>query len=260
MPAPLDSSQCGSGTWFSIKAALVLSVVAACGSVSATQDSGNGNGDGDGGGVTVTVAVQGGLDGPRRVDARWARLSGNVQRELRVGNIGDADGCPGYRRRVLMSDAELTMSAQLTLEFTDEGAPLQDADLDAFESQVGVRLPAEYRAFLKSHNGGRVEPRTLRMRPSSQIQYFVTIGPPIDAVYYWDMFKNTKRMPPEHIPIARCDGGDLLTMVTEGPTRGQIFYWDHEEEGDETYTYDNLYLVAASLDDLLAGLFDDELM
>ncbi len=150
------------------------------------------------------------------------------------------------------------MSAPMELEFSDEGAPVQDAELDAFESKVGVRFPAEYRAFLKSHNGGRVRPATLRAHPNGRIKSFVSIGPPVDATYYWQTFKIPKepRMPPEHIPIARCDGGNLLTLVIDGPTRGQIFYWDHEEEGGDTYTYDNLTLVAANLDDLLANLCD----
>jgi hypothetical protein len=42
--------------------------------------------------------------------------------------------------------------------------------------------------------------------------------------------------------------------VSDGAKRGQVFYWFHEEEGDETYTYDNLYFVANSLEELIAGL------
>lgn len=118
-----------------------------------------------------------------------------------------------------MSDAQPTMPAPMTLKLTDEGAPVQDGELDAFEIQVGIRLPAEYRAFLKSHNGGRVEPATLGAHPTAAIQYFVSIGPPIDA--------------------ARTD---LLLGSRGGRQR--------------TYTYDNLYFVAASLDDLLANLYD----
>jgi len=149
------------------------------------------------------------------------------------------------------------------MRFYEEGSSLQDVDLDAFEKQVGVCFPAEYRAFLLAHNGGGVEPCAFGEHPTGLIQYFLSIGPPIDAARCWDTFKNPEypRMPPEYIPIARCEGGDLLTMVIDGPKRGEIFYWDHEEEGDETYTYDNLTFVAASLDELLAGLhepdFDD---
>jgi hypothetical protein len=145
------------------------------------------------------------------------------------------------------------------LEFEDEGKPLQDADIDAFEKRVGVRFPSEYRAFLLAHNGGRVKPAVLGGFPRGEIQNFLSLGPPEDAAMTWSYFKipTEPRMPPEHIPIADCRGGDLLTMVIDGPKRGQIFYWDHEEEGNETYTYDNLYFVAASLDELFAGLYDD---
>lgn len=147
------------------------------------------------------------------------------------------------------------------LQFYEEGAPLQDEDLDAFENRVGVRFPAEYRAFLLAHNGGRVEPRTFGDEWDGTIQYFLSIGPPFDATYAWETFRHPDypRMPPEHIPIAYCEGGNLLTIVVEGPHRGQIFYWDHEEEGDETYTYDNLRFVATSLDELLASLREPSL-
>ncbi len=147
-------------------------------------------------------------------------------------------------------------------KFNDGGALLQDAELDAFEKQVGARLPQEYRTFLKAHNGGRVRPRKLRMEAGAYstglIQYFLSIGPPTFVERDWADLKDPAhlRMPPEHIPIAQCEGGDYLTLVTDGPKRGQIFYWDHEAEGDEVYTYDNLYFVAASLDDLLAKLYE----
>lgn len=142
------------------------------------------------------------------------------------------------------------------LTFFENGTQLTDAEIDAFEERVRVRLPAEYRAFLMSHNGGRVEPRTLHRHPTHQIQYFLSIGPPMDAAPCWDMYRNPEfpRMPPEHIPIAACEGGDLLTMIVDGPQRGQIFHWDHEEEGEDAYTYENLTLVAGSLDELLATL------
>lgn len=149
-----------------------------------------------------------------------------------------------------------------SLHFYDEGAPLDDAQLDTFEQQVRVRLPAEYRAFLMEHNGGRVRPRKLRMEAGAystgSVQYFLSVGPPTHVEQDWADLKDPAcpRMPPEHIPIAECEGGDYLTMVIDGPKRGQIFYWSHEEEGDETYTYDNLYFVAASLEDLLAGLYE----
>jgi hypothetical protein len=143
-----------------------------------------------------------------------------------------------------------------TPRFFEEGPPLRDADIDAFEQRVGVPLPPEYRAFLLVHNGGRVEPATLYAYPSAAIQYFLSIGGPIDASTCWDTFRNPAypRMPPEHFPIAECEGGDLLTMVFEGPERGHIYHWDHEEEGDDTFTYENLTVVATSLDELLAGL------
>jgi hypothetical protein len=41
--------------------------------------------------------------------------------------------------------------------------------------------------------------------------------------------------------------------VVAGEKCGQIYFWDHEAEMDEGEppTYDNLYLIADSIDDLL---------
>jgi hypothetical protein len=142
------------------------------------------------------------------------------------------------------------------LTFYEQGTPLGDADLDAFEARVATTLPDEYRRFLKLHNGGRVRPRSVRIEdgPSctASIQDFLSLT---SLEKTWATFKEEPyaRMPPEHIPIAICEGGDYLTLVAGGPMRGQILLWFHEEEGDETYTYDNLYFVASSLDELIAG-------
>jgi hypothetical protein len=148
----------------------------------------------------------------------------------------------------------------MALQFYEHGALLEDADLDQFEARVGVKLPPDYRRFLKEHNGGRVRPRRIPIQdgpfPTALIQYFLSINGPtfIDKDFEHVKDPDHPRMPPEHIPIAECEGGDYLTLVIDGPRRGQIFYWNHEEEGDETYTYDNLYFVAGSIEQLLASL------
>jgi uncharacterized protein (TIGR02996 family) len=42
--------------------------------------------------------------------------------------------------------------------FTDRGPELTAADLDRLEGRLGVRLPADFRAFLLDYNGGTTDP------------------------------------------------------------------------------------------------------
>jgi hypothetical protein len=141
-------------------------------------------------------------------------------------------------------------------EFSDEGAPLDAGAIDAFEQSVGVILPADYRAFLRAHNGGLVTPSAFHGERTGLIKQFLSIGPPFDAVKCWETFKHPEhpRMPHDNIPIARCQGGDLLTMVTDGPSQGHIFHWDHEDEDEDGPSNVNLTFVAGSLNDLIAML------
>lgn len=147
------------------------------------------------------------------------------------------------------------------VEFKNSGPPVSEADIDAFERERGVSLPDAYRRFLMAHNGGRPHPNGFPMsggcgRVIEPIQYFLSIGEPYSLAQRWHDFKHPEypRMPPEFAPIAKCPGGDLLVIATAGKQLGEVFFWDHEEEGDETYTYDNLTPVAASVDELLGAL------
>jgi len=143
--------------------------------------------------------------------------------------------------------------------FDNSGASLDEADVRRFEEVWKLSLPRDYRRFLFQQNGGWVEPAGFDV-PSGggggDIQYFFSLGKPFPIEDAARKFKHpdSPRVPPEYLPIAKCVTGDLLCLVVEGPQEGQIFFWDHEEEGDEKYTFDNLYFVARGIDDLLENL------
>ena len=61
---------------------------------------------------------------------------------------------------------------------TELGPPLSDADVEALEQQIGLRLPAVYKAFLLKYNGGRPSPSAFRIQglannPTGNIKVFL---------------------------------------------------------------------------------------
>jgi hypothetical protein len=72
------------------------------------------------------------------------------------------------------------------------GNPVTDAELAAFESDQGVLLPEDYRAFLKQWNGGRPVPDGFRIPDSREGSLFDVLfslgvqGERHGKVYFFD--------------------------------------------------------------------------
>ncbi len=138
--------------------------------------------------------------------------------------------------------------------------PITDADIQAVEQQLNIQFPDDYRRFLLAHNGGRPEPSVFDIIEGesaftdSMVDWFYCIDP---GDYHFHIVKKAKvfkdRMPPEFIPIGCDPGGNQICLVVAGEDKGMIFFWDHEQEMDEGEppTYDNLFFIADSIDDLL---------
>lgn len=135
---------------------------------------------------------------------------------------------------------------------TFRGEPLSEAAVKAFEKELGVELPADYRAFLKACNGGYLAGR-FWYRPPDEKEPGWRDGPygteaGLDHVYglrddeahfdlrstmeAYDFASDQPRMPREVIPIADDPFGNGICLVIKGPRRGEIVFWDHEDEPD----------------------------
>jgi|LakMenE01Jun11ns_1017448.scaffolds.fasta_scaffold9792550_2 hypothetical protein len=126
---------------------------------------------------------------------------------------------------------------------------LTETEVREFENLHGVVLPAGYRSFLITTNGGDPEPdcfmfRTDRGRVSwVRLEFFFAIHTQphaksglslnTDLEILWRTFKspNDPRMPPEMMPIGACSG-NLACICLFGDKVGNVFYWDHENEFD----------------------------
>lgn len=123
----------------------------------------------------------------------------------------------------------------MKVEFTNSGPSLTDADLDAFEAQWGTRLPAEYRAFLKAHNGGDPEPSFYKGPGFSLFaMHFIRLLPGTeggDRNGNWMTFKwpECPVLPAEFIPIGVDLGGDVVLMRIDDGHAGEVYHFSYED-------------------------------
>lgn len=137
-----------------------------------------------------------------------------------------------------------------------------ESDLAEFETVFG-ELPSEYRNFLKSFNGGVPEPNTFVTKDNELvINYFFPLKYPKnypDGIY--EVLENyAARIPKGMIPIASGGGGDLVLIKLDGGDRGKLYYWYHEleSEADASSYYENIELLAATLNDFISLLCEVE--
>lgn len=150
----------------------------------------------------------------------------------------------------------------MDLVMEDTKQPVTDSQLDSLEGRLKVVLPKEYRSWLLKYNGGHpLRARFIRKGIS---------GPYSDGVVAWffavheGQYENfeskyrfwilrEKRLPADLVPIARDPFGNLICLAFDGPYKGRVYFWRHEEEADEP-SYDNCDLIADSFSEFIAGL------
>ena len=156
----------------------------------------------------------------------------------------------------------------MDLQMTNVGQKLSEADVVRVEEQLGALLPDSYRAFLLEFNGGRPDPHDFDVpgwrHQESLVNNFYGIvpGESNDLVENAELLED--RVPSDFIPIAKDPGGNRILLSAEGPTRGSVYFWDHEEEpddpGEALDDFPNIYRLADDFDTFLEGLKprDDE--
>lgn len=150
----------------------------------------------------------------------------------------------------------------MKVKFSKCGQPIGDDELNAFEREKSISLPADYREFLKAQNGGEVSPSVFEARGdgASQVGAFLEVGS-ARMNEAWDLLKwpTSPEIPAGFFPVAMCISGDYLCMASDGPNGGELRFWNHEECVDEgqSPTVEMLYFVAGNIGELLANLRDE---
>jgi SMI1/KNR4 family protein SUKH-1 len=141
------------------------------------------------------------------------------------------------------------------------GEPLSSMEIATLEKQLSVSLPLDYAAFLCVHNGGSPQPNVFPISgfpldTQGILAYFFGVKERESMDLLDNVLSSRNRVPPELLPIGYDVFGNLVCLAVAGTNRGKVYWWFHEEEADEGEppTYDNLYFVADSFNDLLNSL------
>ena len=147
----------------------------------------------------------------------------------------------------------------MAFTMSDVGRPLSDGDIGALEINLDVRLPEEYKAFLKQNNGGYPDPSYFPIHgfennPVGTIQvFFRTDGPIKSSNLDWNYRTFLGRIPENLFPIACEDGGSLICLSLSGSDKGAVYYWDYYGESQPP-SYDNVYQIAGTFQGFLDSL------
>jgi hypothetical protein len=151
-------------------------------------------------------------------------------------------------------------------QILDELGPLAEAELNAAEQALGVRLPADYRRFMRSHNGGRPDPDSFDIHWRPEQAPSAAAGRRALLSWFFSIYEQREenllvanqvdfrgRLPAGTLAIGRDPGGNLLLLRTAGPRSGELLYWLRETAVEEglTPTEDNVGFVADSFDDFI---------
>lgn len=106
------------------------------------------------------------------------------------------------------------------------------------EKKIKVKLPGEYREFLKKYNGGYTPKTTFKInKVSSDIRGFYGVG---DAKLCFDTINLLEWVQKQMIPIA-CDSfGNYIVINYESKLEGYIYFYNHEKEGELTMLKETL--------------------
>lgn len=147
------------------------------------------------------------------------------------------------------------MSLSEVIEDPRKGVDIEA--LRAFEVRQGVTLPFGYRQFLLAANGGlpRVAHRYLFVgeeEPMCDIQMFLGIHP--NGPDHADIEKNAEwvSLPRKMVPIANDSGGNLLLLdLRDGPSNGEIGYWDGAAGEKDGVSHPAVYRVSSSFEEFI---------
>lgn len=141
--------------------------------------------------------------------------------------------------------------------------PVSEQQLADIETELGIRLPREYKEFISKYNGGRPRPGGFVIQSGahedrSLVDFFFSFTPGdlYDIVKYHKRLKG--RIPSDLLPIAIDPFGNIICLSVSGATEGKVFFWDHEKEPEENSppSYDNVYLIADNFESFINSLTD----
>jgi len=136
------------------------------------------------------------------------------------------------------------------------------AQVERFERNAELSLPARYKSYLLSSNGGQPTESVgfILLKNRERVMLGVLFGMSdednglsLEAVYS----DSKDDIPTGFVPIGEDPGGNKLLIATTGERKEGVFFWDHVGFLLER-TGERLFHVAHNIDDFLESLRPSE--
>jgi hypothetical protein len=141
------------------------------------------------------------------------------------------------------------------------GDPSTVEAIDAFEKSHGIRLPADYRGFLASYNGGRPEKEfrvfTFQkedgLTSDSLVDWFSGLIESEDYSLEEDFEIYADRIPQGMLAIACDPFGNLILLGVRESAASGVWFWDHENEPTSILA-SGIYKIADGFEEFIESL------
>lgn len=145
--------------------------------------------------------------------------------------------------------------------FTHSFGPVSAQAVADFERRIGVKLPAEYKQFLRVTNGGEPEPKVFTVPGCGDALAAILYGIQDERTYAdleWEQEQATlwEPFPLGVIAIGHDPGGNTLLLWTLGEQEGKVSFWDRNGLW-RTPEGQNTFLVASSFTEFLQSLREE---
>lgn len=147
------------------------------------------------------------------------------------------------------------------ITFLKSNPTTDEESVKAFEEMIGFRLPADYRSFLLTTNGGqKPNPEGFKTETGerSMLSYLYPVGDGRGYDLQAHFLHMRSELPNGVIRIGEDIGGNPICLVVTGEDKGAVLFMDHEvETGLHENGWDNLYFCARSFTEFLESLCDE---
>ncbi len=114
------------------------------------------------------------------------------------------------------------------MKWLDVKKQLEDADLDALEKELQIKLPDEYRCRIKTTNGGALKSAYFPSEKYGNIAYSrntnLSMDAKVDVVF---LAKSINRKKIRYFPFGNVGNGDYFCLDLQN---GKVVLYVHEEE------------------------------
>lgn len=115
--------------------------------------------------------------------------------------------------------------------FVPTGPELSEVEVGWLEARLGIKLPAEYRAFLQATNGGRVRPNIIDVPGldggEADVNDFLGLGTPLESdSIEWNVKVLAQRLDGNWLPFANDSLGNAYCLSLRVADFGSVVYCD----------------------------------